>query len=33
MNRMLLVVALFVVNTFASTTLAGLRDEQWKQVE
>jgi len=30
---MLLVVALFVVNTFASTTLAGLRDEQWKQVE
>ena len=30
---MLLVVALLVVNTFASTTIAGPRDAQWKQVE
>jgi len=33
MNRTLLVVAFVVVNTFASTTLAGPRDAQWKQVE
>jgi hypothetical protein len=30
---MLLVVALLFVNTFASTTIAGPRDAQWKQVE
>src|ERR1039458_3353965 len=33
MNRTLLVVAYLLVNTFASTTIAGPRDAQWKQVE
>ena len=33
MNRTLLVVAFLVVNTFASTAIAGPRDAQWKQVE
>src|ERR1035438_6578018 len=33
MNRTLLVVAFLVVNTIASTTIAGPRDAQWKQVE
>ncbi len=33
MNRTLLATALLIVNTFASTTLAGPRDAQWKQVE
>jgi uncharacterized protein YfaS (alpha-2-macroglobulin family) len=33
MNRTLLVVAFLLVNTIASTTIAGPRDAQWKQVE
>jgi hypothetical protein len=33
MNRTLLVVALLIVNTFASNSNAGPRDAQWKQVE
>src|ERR1035441_4595798 len=33
MNRTLLVVAFLLVNTFASTTLAGPRDALWKKVE
>src|ERR1035438_6799155 len=33
MNRTLLTIALLIVNTCASTTLAGPRDAQWKQVE
>ncbi len=33
MNRTLLAVAFLVVNLFASNTIAGPRDAQWKQVE
>ena len=33
MNRTLLAVAFLLVNTFTSTTIAGPREAQWKQVE